>query len=1017
MVNCQHYSLSRLYPQGLQRSEMADRGLVVRSPPKRAPQRKAQITQQDPTEPLSLVSRGSVFRRYCLCVSMDMCASIPSQGSSVLHGSSVTIDAPVKKMLQPMWKTPLSSQEFCRFWEEDWPQLRALRIQALRGCLVTLRSVDSAAITLLKDRVYEAQQSFSAAKEARDNDQAMIHVCREDALREAALLGHADSKILDSMTHLANYSTQGLSSHSSGHASACTNLDALEQHMLRLYKQLFFRAFHLRVIYIQNMLRLSSAVILDNDTYMLLRGTLLTWHKLLCYKRCLMQIDSLVSGVLSMFTKRRCLDQWLSALHTRVAVQREKVLRRLLYDSIGPSTTSYPEPSIFSSPSILQQELSRTIKYRSSEPYLTHLYNIFIAVGTPLTPQSRSVLSLTDLSIVIGLISKLSRIRRKACIVFNPSDTKRIHETRPSFIALSEVLQSAHTRAALETFGAAYYNSILIQKVFSRLRDVFYLHTLHNLAIIYYTYVEKSRIIKILSLGLSVQRQCVLVAGTRLILRISFAHLCHAYAEASAFKDNQSDQFYRNLLVSIAWRHISSLAKRYAELTSRAAGILARSTLDLKRNAFESFKLAYSCSVFLEQHINNRRNFRYRRIFWAMHRLALQRRALRKIVWEISLPCYRHTIRLESYRASRTYQHDICRTCIRHWHEVSLRNQRALALQQLVVQADAFHIQKLTRFVLHLLLLKTRQKQESRLLFYRRQICLVKAAFRQWNIRLYQHRRVINLGATLKVIMDAYTARFANAIVTELFHQWRIQTKSRYSYSFMLQRQAFQAMCAISVSIRYLHISDKQYWRSLMRRAFSTLTVLYQYQCLLTKLDRKYEHTLKQVGLFSLRTSYMLIIRDTARADQFYQRCLLTRTCKALEYVAVRSRVYTYAYTIGIRYIKFFYLRRWKLSLRASREAIYLEKQADSFYKGLLERWADRALCGCSARTDIPVSCLVSHTNKELLETGLLGSIALSSKVLKAHLLHENRLLLAVFDEWRYAVIRRHRLISMRGPI
>ncbi|EFO62179.1 Hypothetical protein GLP15_3715 [Giardia lamblia P15] len=990
---------------------MVDRGLAIRSPPKRAPQRRAQITWQNPTEPLTLVPRGSVFRRYCLCVSTDMCVPIPPQGSPV------PIDAPVKKMLQPMWKVSLSAQEFCRFWEEDWPQLRALRIQALRGCLATLHSVDSAAIALLKDKLYEAQQSFSAIKEARDHDHAIVHICREDALREAALLGHADRKILNSMAHIANYPTQGLSSRSSGHTSAHTDPDALEQHILSLYKQLFFKAFHLRVIYTQNMLRLSGAVILDNDTYMLLRGTLLTWHKLLCYKRCLIHIDNLVSSVLDMFAKRGYLHQWLSALRTRVAVQKEKVLRRLLYNSIGASNTSYPEPSILSSPSIMQQEPSRTIICRLSESYLTHLYNIFIAVGTPLTPQSRLVLSLTDLSIVIGLISKLSRIRRKVCVVFNPSDTKRTHEMRPSFIALSEVLQSAHTRTALETFGTLYYNNFLVRKMFSRLRDSFYLRTLHNLAIIYSTYAEKSHIIRTLSIGLSVQRQCVLIARTRFLLRVSFVHLCRAYAEASAFKNNHADQFYRDLLISIAWRSISSLAKRYAELTSQATDILTQSILRLERSVFESFKLAYKCNVFLGQHINNRCNFRYRRLFWTMHKLTLQRRALRKVMREISFPRYKRLIQLESYHASQTYQHDICHACIHHWREVSLHNQKALALHQLAIRADTFYSQKLLCFVMRLLLLKTKQKQESRLFFYRRQICLVKMAFRQWNIRLCQHRRVVNLGATLKEIMDKYIVRFTNAIVTELFHQWRIQTKSQYSHTSMLQRQAFQALCTASVSIRYLHVSSKQYQQSLMRRAYSTLIVLYQYQRLLTKLDKRYEHTLKQVGFSSLRTSYRLIIKDTERADQFYQHCLLIRTCKVLEYVAVRSRVYAYAYTIGIRYIKFFYLRRWKLSLHASREAVYLEKRADSFYKGLLERWADRALCGCGAKTDIPVSCLVSHTNKELLETGLLGSIVLSSKVLKAHLLYENKLLLVVFDEWRYAVIRRQRLISMRGPI
>ncbi|KWX12653.1 hypothetical protein QR46_3368 [Giardia duodenalis assemblage B] len=995
---------------------MTDRSLAMHSPAKRAPQGKVQADQQSVIVPSTSVSQGAVIPRYCLCNWANTFIHIPQQGSSSLSASSVTIDAPVKKMLQPMWKTPLSTHEFCRFWEEDWPQLRALRIQAFKSCLTTLRSVDSAAIALLKDKLDEAQQCFTSAKLLRDNDQDIVQSCRQDALRDAALLGHASRKLLDPMDHLVSYSANKLSSHSLGQSSTLTDPDILERQVFRLQKQLFFKAFHLHVVYIRNMLRLSSAVILDNDNYMLLRGTLLTWHQLLRYKRSLMQVDNLVSCMVNAFLKRKYLNQWLSSLHTRVAVQKEKVLRQLLYDSISASNTSYPEPSILSSPSVIQPD-PRLTASRSTESYLTRLYNIFIAIGMPLTPQNRSVLSLTDFSIVIGLISKLSRIRRKACTASGLRCTRHTREKLPIFTSLGEVLRSAQTGTDLEAFGAIYYTNTLIHKVFLHLRSVFYLHTMYSLAIIYSTYSEKSHIIRILSTGLSVQRQRILVARTRLILRVSFAHLHHAYIEAVNSKHKQANQHYCTMLISVAWRNIVLLAKKYTELNLQAVGMIERSICELKREAFKSFKLAYACNIFLEQHIGNRCNFRYRSLFWAMHRLTFQRRALRKVMWEISFPCYRHVIQLESYYASRSYQHDLCCMCIQHWREVSLQNQKALALQQLTMRADTFYSQKLTRFVMHLLLMKTKQKQESRLFFYRRQILLVRTAFRQWNIRLHQCRKVATLGTTLRELLDLYAPKLIGAIVTEMFHQWRILAKARYYHSSMLQRQAFHAFCNASVSLRYLHISDKQYQLSLMRRAYSTLAVLCQYQHLLAKLDKRYAHTLKQIGFSTLRAKYMGLIRDAERADCFYQHCLLTRICKALEYAAVRSRVDIYAHTVGVRYIKFFYLRRWKLSLRASREAIYLEKQADSFYKGLLDRWADKVLCGYGMKTDIPVPCLMSHTNRELLETGLLGSIVLSSKVLKAHLLYENQLLLVVFDEWRYAIIRRQRLISMRGPI
>lgn len=996
---------------------MTDKSIAVRSPPKRSPRSKTQAAREGLKEALTLVSQSSVYRRYCLHGWADTCIPIPQQGSSILHASSINMDAPVKKMLQPMWKAPLPAQEFCRFWEEDWPRLRAIRIQALKGCFATLRSVDSAAIALLKDKLYEAHQCFSAEKLARDNEQAMIRDCQRDALRDAALLGHAGQKILDPLACLSDYPTQKLSSHSSGWSSVHTDLDILEQRVFRLHKQLFFRAFHLRVVYTKNVLRLSSAVILDNDNYMLLRGTLLTWHRLLYYKRCLTRIDILVSNVLSTFIKRKYLDYWLSSLHTHVAVRKEKVLRRLLYDSIGVSNTSYPEPSIFSSPSVAQPEQSGAARGSSGEAYLTRLYNIFIAIGTPLTPQNRSVLSLTDFSIVIGLISKLSRIRRKVRTVSGLGHTRHSREGIHSFTALGEVLQSAKTATALEAFGATYYNNILMQRVFSNLRNAFFLHTLHNLALIYSAYTDKSRIIRVLSMGLNVQQRRIFAVRTKIILRVSFSHLCHAYTDAITFKYNQSDQLHNNSLVSIAWKNIYSLAKRYTKLNALATDLIERSVVESKRNAFDSLKLAHTCNVFMEQHINNKRNFRYRRVFWLMHRVAFQRKALRRVMWCISFPCYRRLIQIESYHASRTYQRDICRSCLHHWREISLQNQKALAMRTQVLRADAFYNQKLTRFVMHLLLIKTKQKQESRLFFYRRQILLVRTAFRQWNIRLHRRRNIDNLRITLKTIMELYEVKFVDAIVTELFYRWRSHARARYFHGSVLQRQAFHALCSASVSVKYLHVSDRQYRRSLMRRAYSILIVFYQYQRFLAKLDRKYEHTLKRIGFFTLRSKYIEIAKSMERADMVYQRYLLFRVCKALEYVAVKSRVYMYAHTVGTRYIKFFYLRRWKLSLRASREAIYLEKRADSFYKRLLERWADQILRGSSMKTDIPVSCLLFHTNKELLETGLLGSIVLSSKVLKAHLLYENQLLLAAFDEWRYAVIRRQRLISMRGPI
>lgn len=995
---------------------MIEKSLIICSPPKRSPRCKARTTKEDLTEAFTLTSQSSVFRRYCLHNPINTCVQVPQQGPSALHGSSINIDGPVKKMLQPMWKTPLSTKEFCRFWEEDWPQMRAIRIQALKGCFATLRSVDSAAVALLKDKLYEVHQQLSAARQSRDDDYAMIHDCRQDALWDAALLGHASRKILDPLACLSDHSTKKLSSHRSGLSSTSADINALEQIVSKCYKHLFFKAFHLHVIYVKNMLRLSSAVILDNDNYMLLRGTFLTWHRLLCYKRRLITIDVITSKILNTFIKRKYLDYWVSSLHTRIAVQKEKVLRRLLYDSIGATNTSFPEPSIFSSPYTLRPELSEAVKSMPSETYLTRLYNIFISIGTCLSPHSRSLLSLTDFSIVIGLISKISRIRRKVCTLSDARSARHYREGIPAFTALTEVLRSAKTATALEAFGATYYNNMLMQKLFSRLRNGFYLHTLYNLSLIYSAYIDKVRVIKVLSTGLSVQRHCIFVIRTKILLRVSLTHLRHAYTEAVTFKCNQSDQFYSKVLIFIAWRHISLLAKKYNKLNVLAADAIKQVTIESKRNAFESFKLAHTCIMFMEQHINNIRNFRYRRIFWLMHKITIQRRVLRRVLWEVSFPCYRRMIQLESYYASRAYQHDICRAYLRHWQEVSLRNQRALAMQQLTKRADALYNQKLIRVVMHLLLVKTEQKQKSRLFFYQRQILLVRTAFRQWNTRLHRYRRMNSLGVTLKTILDLYKVKFAHIVVSELFYKWQAQAKAHSFHNSLLQRQAFLILCT-TLSVSFIRISDKQYRRSLMRRAYSVLTVFYQYRRFLSKLDRKYDYKLKCKGFSALRSKYIAIVASLNRADEVYHHHLLSRACKALEYVAVESHIYVYARTIGVRYIKFFYLRRWRLMLHKSREVIYLEKRADSFYKRLLDRWADQVLRGNGMKTDIPASCLLSHTNKELLETGLLGSIVLSSKVLKAHLLYENQLLLMAFNEWRYTIIRRQRLISMRGPI
>lgn len=953
------------------------------------------IPKRVPSRPATLhVWNYNALLRYSISRNLVGVPAIPPPGGGLPLGSSRPSDTAITHALRPASALVRgrSGRAILQFYCSDWPTQRAVRIHILRTLLVSIHSAEMAKLSLRRDRLVEAEAQAESLQMQLDMDlQQVRNAFGASIIGPARTLGYSP--------HL-----RPAEAVLSGQKAL---LDEAKTRVIRAKKQCIIQALAANATISRLYEELSASVISGCDIAMAGFAAFYLWRGLARMKRGFRRLDVVVGRVVSQYWRRECFRRLLSYTRMEQQLRREKILRHFMTSRAGDSGLSEPSllpPVPERARSVINLGTLDTGVLACEEPLpcLHRWYNVYLAVDQPLTADAKHLFSLTDYSITLALIRRLVRSRRQL--------RRRLWE--PEELSLEDVLGSVISSCGDVGDGGKLIEGVWAyrtrKKFLGLLRLALVERVLWQVAAVHTSFRERRLLLRTLLACYHTLRRTGVLYSRGLRVRIAFYAWLGALRQVIETKYALSDAFHYRHLAHISWRAWQAQSRRLETLVEIESVFQMESAQRLLHRAYRGWLLETRCR-FLLWSCQQRSMIQYYRVAFEGLRHAFRRQVrLRKLLAQVSLP--RYCALLERERALAQGN-----VILLAWRDLV---RPAIDSQLLSLMTRRCEL-SMARYTFLAWLEATRQALRVKAFAAEQRLQLIRISLFSWAQALSRRRALVRSCAWIRGRIDALDTVRVKELARQVLRTSQDLFLAIRFHVYLLQSQAFYSFESSSLVFKSARIAAQHHHRVLLRHAFCNMHTTFEYRSLLHRLDTYADRRLERKAFREWKGRRMAM---QEAFQQIQERCterLLRKYQEILAKAALQVQLLQEATKIGRRYILHFYLRRWRRCIPLAETRLRGELAADTFYLGILERWAETVLTGVPGASNVDdslVTPVINIPNATLQRTRHFHNLSLPPLVLRAHRLVEQARLMTAFDEWRHATIRRKRLLSMAGP-